>query len=136
MATWYRVRRLASALLLPLYLQACVQWQPITPTPETLERADLIRVATDSAQRPVLLREPRVSGDSLYGARVRMRGGHLTRVPGEYGRPLSEVTRVDVQRQATGAVVAVTVLVGALVMVVLACGTSRSCGPSGPTVGY
>jgi hypothetical protein len=64
-------RAVVSALLIPAYLSACVQWQVQAAPPQQVLAGDpdQVRITTTNHPLGLVLEEPRIEGDSLVGQR-------------------------------------------------------------------
>ena len=64
------MRRILSCILLPAYLSSCTAWHVQSASPAQVvqeEQPSRVRVTTIGHSDPVILLEPRVSGDTLVG---------------------------------------------------------------------
>jgi hypothetical protein len=121
---WRGIRRIVACVLLPSHLVACMSWKTQDATPQQLvseEEPSRIRVTlTDGTQ--VVLTEPTVSGDTLWG----LEDGERT------GIPEPEIAEVALRRaDGTTTVIAlgVGVVVAAGVWYLAACEGDLSCNP-------
>ena len=86
-----------SSLFLVLLVTACVSWRPEPTSPAELvanQKPNLVRITQSDSSRLILL-DPRVDGDTLYGRPL----ANLQSEPEEpVGIPLAEVMGIETQR--------------------------------------
>ena len=128
-----RNRRLASLILLALYLPACSRWMEQTqPVPQVVAEkrpAELRLHLRDGRQ--VDLRDPRVEGDSLVGRERSVQAGPvLAPVHSRAAYALTEIQRYEAKEADTGKT---WLVAGGIVLVlgavILMLGSSMEFGP-------
>jgi hypothetical protein len=115
------MRYLITCVLLPTYLTACIQWEVQEATPQQVvaqeQLLDLVHVTLSDGSW-VVLKQPEISGDSLFGVVMEgeyrgqpLKQGLLTAID------LGDVVQVAVEKRTLAAtawpVVGVVVVVGA-----------------------
>ena len=116
-------RSTATAMLaMQVLASGCHSWQTQSGSAETVLTAsprEQVRIATVSEPKMREMKNPRVSGDTLYGTMA-----DTTKVEGV---PLSDVTAIQVQKGSAGKTVALVLGATAIVVGVGALAASAAC---------
>jgi hypothetical protein len=136
MYDWSKVRRHTARALIALTAMGCYSWQaPKRTGPEQLiaqKHPKVVRV-TVQEQMQLMLREPRVASDSLYGV-VAKRSGSL-RTGDSVAIHLAHITKLESQ-EFDGVGTTVGILGGLLAVAGVAAAVAASSINSGCTVSY
>jgi hypothetical protein len=92
-----RAQRVYGVLQLALFLSGCMSWRPELISPADLiatQRPDVVRITQDDSSE-VILRDPAVQGDTLFG-RVETVLGETSQT--RTGIPLAEVKGIETLR--------------------------------------
>ncbi len=132
------VRRVVSAILLPVYLSSCTSWQVQSVSPEQVveqEQPSQVRVTTTD-QSEVVLEAPRVAGDNLLGLgdrNVSWAGSAyaVSDTGSALEIPLADISHVALKKtDATKSVMLVLgIVAGIFALTFVACGTGDGCAP-------
>ncbi len=132
------MRRILSCILLPAYLSSCTAWHVQRASPAQVveeEQPSQIRVTT-TGHSDVILKAPRVSGDTLIGLGPRnVSWAGSAYAVSDTGSaleiPLADISHVALKKtDATKSVLLVLrIVAGMFALALVACGTGDGCAP-------
>jgi hypothetical protein len=121
-------QRLCALVQLVVYLTGCTSWQVQPATPKELvatERPHIVRVTRSDDSR-VVLNDPLVQGDTLYGAPVTSDSAAAQQ---RTGVPLSDVKEIAMRRSDPTRTTLLIVGLGVALVSALCVADEFGCGP-------
>ena len=126
-------RRILSCILLPAYLSSCTAWHVQSASPAQVvqeEQPSRVRVTTIGRSDPVILLEPRVSGDTLVGFVKRDFSG-APDTASALKIPLADISHVALHKTNAGKSVLLGLGIVVGLVAVMVAVVAATCDPQG-----